>query len=132
MPRRGHRPRIEFHRRKPSRNSTLLAIRWLPPIRSCRGSISSCFSRRVRERAFRQDVAVTMPIPDNANEPEYWRKRAEDARTKASTTLYNGQFPGPMVRLTEGKRVVVDIYNDTDTHWHGQFVPADVDGAAEE
>jgi FtsP/CotA-like multicopper oxidase with cupredoxin domain len=41
-----------------------------------------------------------------------------------------------MVRLTEGKRVVVDIYNDTDTpeqlHWHGQFVPADVDGAAEE
>jgi FtsP/CotA-like multicopper oxidase with cupredoxin domain len=40
-----------------------------------------------------------------------------------STTLYNGQFPGPMVRLTEGKRVVVDIYNDTDTpeqlHWHG-------------
>src|SRR5499427_10860176 len=53
-----------------------------------------------------------------------------------STTLYNGQFPGPLLRLTEGKRVVVDIYNDTDTpeqlHWHGQFVPADVDGAAEE
>ncbi len=53
-----------------------------------------------------------------------------------STTLYNGQFPGPLVRLTEGKRVVVDIVNDTDTpeqlHWHGQFVPVDVDGAAEE
>ena len=53
-----------------------------------------------------------------------------------STTFYNGQFPGPMVRLTEGKRIVVDIYNDTDTpeqfHWHGQFVPVDVDGAAEE
>jgi hypothetical protein len=53
-----------------------------------------------------------------------------------STTLYNGQFPGPLLRLAEGKRVVVDIYNDTDTpeqlHWHGQFVPVDVDGAAEE
>src|SRR5262245_40877892 len=53
-----------------------------------------------------------------------------------ATTLYYGQFPGPMVRLTEGKRVVVDLYNDADTpeqlHWHGQFVPADVDGAAEE
>ena len=53
-----------------------------------------------------------------------------------STTLYNGQFPGPLVRLTEGKRVVVDIYNDTDVpeqlHWHGQVVPVDVDGAAEE
>lgn len=53
-----------------------------------------------------------------------------------STILYNGQFPGPMVRLTEGKQVIVDIHNDTDTpeqlHWHGQFVPTDVDGAAEE
>ncbi len=53
-----------------------------------------------------------------------------------STTLYNGQFPGPLVRLKEGQRVVVDIRNDTDTpelvHWHGQMIPSDVDGAAEE
>ena len=56
--------------------------------------------------------------------------------TIVSTKLYNGQFPGPLLRLTEGKRVVVDIHNDTDTpeqlHWHGQFLPTDVDGAAEE
>ena len=53
-----------------------------------------------------------------------------------STKTYNGQFPGPLLRLTEGKRITVDIHNDTDTpellHWHGQFVPAEVDGAAEE
>ncbi|MDR3534473.1 MAG: multicopper oxidase domain-containing protein [Rhodopila sp.] len=53
-----------------------------------------------------------------------------------STTLYNGQFPGPLLRLKEGQRVVVDIQNDTDTpelvHWHGQAIPSDVDGAAEE
>jgi len=53
-----------------------------------------------------------------------------------STTLYNGQFPGPLIRLREGKRVVVDVHNDTDTpellHWHGQMIPSDVDGAAEE
>jgi FtsP/CotA-like multicopper oxidase with cupredoxin domain len=53
-----------------------------------------------------------------------------------STTLYNGQFPGPLLRFKEGRRVVVDIVNDTDTpelvHWHGQMVGADVDGAAEE
>src|SRR6185312_5347565 len=53
-----------------------------------------------------------------------------------STTLYNGQFPGPLIRLREGKRVVVDVHNDTDTpellHWHGQMIPAAVDGAAEE
>ncbi|MGH7034136.1 MAG: multicopper oxidase domain-containing protein, partial [Stellaceae bacterium] len=53
-----------------------------------------------------------------------------------STTLYNGQFPGPLVRLKEGERVAVDIHNDTDTpelvHWHGQMIPSDVDGASEE
>jgi FtsP/CotA-like multicopper oxidase with cupredoxin domain len=53
-----------------------------------------------------------------------------------STTLYNGLFPGPLLRFQEGRRVVVDIHNDTDTpelvHWHGQTIPSDVDGAAEE
>jgi FtsP/CotA-like multicopper oxidase with cupredoxin domain len=53
-----------------------------------------------------------------------------------STTTYNGQFPGPLLRFKEGQRTIVDIYNDTDMpeqfHWHGQFVPVDVDGSAEE
>lgn len=53
-----------------------------------------------------------------------------------STTLYNGQFPGPLLRFKEGQRVMVDVVNDTDTpellHWHGQQIPSDVDGAAEE
>jgi FtsP/CotA-like multicopper oxidase with cupredoxin domain len=53
-----------------------------------------------------------------------------------STVTYNGQFPGPLLRFKEGQRTVVDIYNDTDTpeqlHWHGQIVPVDVDGSAEE
>ena len=53
-----------------------------------------------------------------------------------SATTYNGQFPGPLLRFKEGQEVTIDIYNDTDTpeqlHWHGQQVPVDVDGAAEE
>jgi alkanesulfonate monooxygenase SsuD/methylene tetrahydromethanopterin reductase-like flavin-dependent oxidoreductase (luciferase family) len=53
-----------------------------------------------------------------------------------STALYNGQFPGPLIRLEEGKRFVVDDHNDTDlpelVHWHGQTIPSDVDGASEE
>lgn len=53
-----------------------------------------------------------------------------------STITYNGRFPGPLLRLKEGQPVTVDIHNDTDTpeqlHWHGQIVPVDVDGAAEE
>ena len=53
-----------------------------------------------------------------------------------SLTTYNGQFPGPLLRFREGRQVTLDLVNDTDTpeqlHWHGQLVPVDVDGAAEE
>jgi len=53
-----------------------------------------------------------------------------------SVTNYNGQFPGPLIRLKEGQPVTVDLFNDTDVpeqlHWHGQMVPVDVDGASEE
>ena len=53
-----------------------------------------------------------------------------------STTTYNGQFPGPLLRFKEGQPVTVEIVNDTDVpeqlHWHGQKVSTDVDGAAEE
>jgi FtsP/CotA-like multicopper oxidase with cupredoxin domain len=53
-----------------------------------------------------------------------------------STTLYNGQFPGPLLRFREGKQAIVDVYNDTDTpelvHWHGQMIPSEVDGSSEE
>jgi FtsP/CotA-like multicopper oxidase with cupredoxin domain len=53
-----------------------------------------------------------------------------------SATTYNGQFPGPLLRFREGQQVTIDVHNDTDTpeqlHWHGQQVPVDIDGAAEE
>ena len=52
------------------------------------------------------------------------------------TSAYNGQFPGPLLRFTEGRRTRIDVYNDTDIpeqlHWHGQRLPVDVDGSAEE
>ena len=53
-----------------------------------------------------------------------------------SMTAYNGQFPGPLLRLKEGKETTIDVHNDTNTpeqlHWHGQQIPSDVDGSAEE
>jgi len=53
-----------------------------------------------------------------------------------SVTTYNGQFPGPLLRLKEGQQVTIDIHNQTDRpeqlHWHGQFLSTDMDGAAEE
>jgi FtsP/CotA-like multicopper oxidase with cupredoxin domain len=53
-----------------------------------------------------------------------------------STTGYSNKVPGPLLRMREGQRVTVDVVNDTDVpeyvHWHGLFVPSDVDGAEEE
>ena len=53
-----------------------------------------------------------------------------------STVGYNGKVPGPLIRVREGKQVTVDVVNDTDVpelvHWHGLFVPSEVDGAEEE
>ena len=41
-----------------------------------------------------------------------------------TTTTYNGQLPGPPLRVTVGQQVRVDVYNETDTteqiHWQGQ------------
>jgi FtsP/CotA-like multicopper oxidase with cupredoxin domain len=53
-----------------------------------------------------------------------------------STIGYNNKVPGPLLRMREGQRVTVDVVNDTDVpelvHWHGLFVPSEVDGAEEE
>jgi FtsP/CotA-like multicopper oxidase with cupredoxin domain len=53
-----------------------------------------------------------------------------------STIGYNGSVPGPLIRLKEGRTVSIELINETDTaelvHWHGQFVPTTIDGAAEE
>src|SRR6266576_437949 len=52
------------------------------------------------------------------------------------TTGYNGSAPGPLLRVKEGQRVVVDVNNDSDVpdlvHWHGLYVPSEGDGAMEE
>jgi len=53
-----------------------------------------------------------------------------------STIGYNGTSPGPLLRMREGKPVTVEVINDTDVpelvHWHGLFIPPDVDGVEEE
>lgn len=45
---------------------------------------------------------------------------------------YNGQIPGPIIRVAEGERVRVRVKNNLDqttgTHWHGQRVTNNMDG----
>ena len=57
-------------------------------------------------------------------------------RRSIKTIAYNRQVPGPLLRLTEGRPVTIDVSNQTSNsevvHWHGLFLPAEVDGAMEE
>ncbi len=52
------------------------------------------------------------------------------------TIAYNRQVPGPLLRLQEGRPVTIDVANQTASsevvHWHGLFLPPEVDGAMEE
>ncbi len=45
---------------------------------------------------------------------------------------YNGQVPGPTIRLKVGERLDVDLSNalasPTTIHWHGMHVPVEMDG----
>jgi len=88
-----------------------------------------------------RDVTAAPPS-QNVGTADYYTIRIEVAPVEIapkriiSTTTYNGQFPGPLLRFKEGQPVTVEIINDTDVpeqlHWHGQKVSTDVDGAAEE
>lgn len=52
------------------------------------------------------------------------------------TIGYNGTAPGPLLRLRKGQQTTIRVVNETDVpelvHWHGLFVPPEVDGAMEE
>jgi len=52
------------------------------------------------------------------------------------TTGYNGTVPGPVLRLREGKPVVINVINDAGysdlVHWHGLYLSSVQDGAMEE
>ena len=52
------------------------------------------------------------------------------------TLAYNGQVPGPLLRVRSGRPLTVDVWNDTRheefVHWHGLHIPSEVDGAREE
>lgn len=57
-------------------------------------------------------------------------------KKKVRTAAYNGKIPGQLIRLQEGKPASIEIVNRLDhaeiVHWHGQWIPPDVDGSMEE
>jgi len=102
--------------------------------------LTSCHSNEQRDQAMNMDTSKNVE-DDHDGKADYTIRIGTGLIEVApqhiiSTTTYNGQFPGPLLRFKEGQQVTVDIYNDTDTpeqfHWHGQFLPVNIDGAAEE
>lgn len=57
-------------------------------------------------------------------------------RRVVTTLAYNGQVPGPLVRVPRGRPLTVDVFNDTRVedivHWHGLHIPPEVDGVYEQ
>jgi FtsP/CotA-like multicopper oxidase with cupredoxin domain len=82
-----------------------------------------------------------LPAAADGGKPDYTLEIADvewelAPKKKIRTTAYNGQIPGPLLRVSEGKAVAIEIVNGLDreeiVHWHGQWIPVDVDGAMEE
>ncbi len=59
------------------------------------------------------------------------QKVAFGNRTHKAITI-NDAFPGPVIRLKEGKKAVIEVKNDleesTSVHWHGILLPYKMDG----
>lgn len=80
-------------------------------------------------------LAQNAPAPDFRLEIAPVRLDLSPRRT-IKTIAYNGQAPGPLLRLKQDRPVTVEVANRTDAaevvHWHGLFLPPDVDGSIEE
>jgi FtsP/CotA-like multicopper oxidase with cupredoxin domain len=85
--------------------------------------------------------ARTFPATGVAPTPDFHIEIAEiewelSPKKKIRTTAYDGQIPGKLLRMTEGKAVSIEIVNKLNrpeiVHWHGQWIPPDVDGSMEE
>jgi len=88
-----------------------------------------------------QAVSDPMPGGDGESKADYTLRIAPvtvelDRSHIISTIGYNGTAPGPVLRMREGKPVMVEVINATDTpelvHWHGMLIPPEVDGTEEE
>jgi FtsP/CotA-like multicopper oxidase with cupredoxin domain len=86
-------------------------------------------------------TAISAAIPLAAQPADYSLEIAPftieaSARHRYKTVAYNGSVPGPLLRLKEGRPVTIDAHNrsshDEVVHWHGLFLPSQIDGAMEE
>ncbi len=85
--------------------------------------------------------ADTLGLAQHLSQPDYTVRIAPLALEIApgkviKTTAYNGQVPGPLLRLQEGRPVAINVINNSGypnlVHWHGLYITSYQDGAVEE
>jgi len=88
-----------------------------------------------------QPPSSAPPIPPNAPPADFTVNIAPylleaSPKHRFPTIAYNGQVPGPLLRMKQGHPATIDIHNRTAdeeiVHWHGLFLPIESDGAMEE
>ena len=109
--------------------------------------------RRVSRREFVSralqigGLAFTLPLPDwalgrvpqqndrgsrNRYDLQIGETAVRFAGREGVATGINGTVPGPLVRLKEGQRAILNVSNaleeKTSIHWHGLILPTDMDG----
>ena len=109
--------------------------------------------RRVSRREFVSralqigGLALTLPLPDwalgrvpqqndrgsrNRYDLQIGETAVRFAGREGVATGINGTVPGPLVRLKEGQRAILNVSNaleeKTSIHWHGLILPTDMDG----
>lgn len=92
-------------------------------------------------------LAFTLPLPDwalgqvpqqndrgsrNRYDLQIGETAVRFAGREGVATGINGTVPGPLVRLKEGQRAILNVSNaleeKTSIHWHGLILPTDMDG----
>jgi FtsP/CotA-like multicopper oxidase with cupredoxin domain len=129
-------PQLDFHCRPATRRSFLHGASFLAASAVLSTAIDSAFERAAPGKSAIQSLpGTTLPTPDYRIEIAEidWELAP---RKKIRTTAYNGQIPGKLLRVAEGKPATIEIVNRLDrpeiVHWHGQWIPPDVDGSMEE
>ena len=109
--------------------------------------------RRVSRREFVSralqisGLAFSLPLPDwalgrvpqqddrgsrNRYDLQIGETAVKFAGREGVATGINGTVPGPLVRLKEGQRAILNVSNaleeKTSIHWHGLILPTDMDG----
>ena len=79
-------------------------------------------------------MAPPAPPPDFTLEIAPYLLEASP-KHRFQTVAYNGQVPGPLLRMKQGREVTVEVRNKSAdaevVHWHGLYLPPAVDGAME-